>query len=136
MSLKRQLRSSAGMPEGSVGNPRLSTGRGSHNGDPAADASADEDDLQLSDGDEVTHEFLRESHALDVHITSANHAVEALIRKGKEALRKVEEITEGAKGKVLGVLELEEQREEAGLGSDTDSEEAAEERSGQEADPT
>jgi hypothetical protein len=65
----------------------------------------------MDDNDEVAQECLREASALDASLRKANDAIESLIRKGKEAMHKVEGITEGAKGKVLGVLELEEQEQ-------------------------
>lgn len=112
ISLKRQLRASAaGPPEGDAADssnaPRRSLGL-------KADLDDDIDALDFDENDEVAQECLREAGILETSLDKANDALEALIKKGKEALRKVEDIKEGAKGKVLGVLELEEQEAKSG----------------------
>lgn len=85
------------------------------------DLEDDLDVLDFDENDEVAQECLRDASVLDSSLDKANDAIEALIRKGKEAMRKVEDIKEGAKGKVLGVLELEEQ-ESMGGESEEDTE--------------
>jgi hypothetical protein len=113
LSLKRQLRASmGGEPQPSDLDPDISSSRNPRKS--LSGLSDTLDALELGDDDEVAQESLREASALDASLRKANDAIESLIRKGKEAMHKVDGITEGAKGKVLGVLELEEQEQRDG----------------------
>ncbi len=85
------------------------------------DDSGNDTDSEIysSDEDEGESFALRHASAIDEAFSKLNDTLAAMAKRGKDALDRVEKTTEGEKGKVLGVLDLQE-RDEAGDGASTD----------------
>lgn len=103
-SLKRQLRASGQAP---ISYFDLSK---SQNGNPSngqTDSASDLDDNE--DDEEDGQDYLDHIKVVDDSFFKLNSALEDMVRRGREAITKVEETKEGERGKVLTVLDLEEQ---------------------------